>query len=242
MNTTATITQFNLTPGRKLAGRYEVVALLGVGWESEVYLVREIATGVERAAKIFFPERNPDNRVAKRTAEKLHKLRECPALIQYVTQETIVFRRQTVAVLISEYVDGELLNEFIARQPGQRLHRFEALHLLHAMTTALEPIHERREYHGDLHSGNVIVQRIGIGFEIRLIDIFHHAQRKTWSIQTDVVDLVRMFYDAIGGSRFYSREPKFVKEICRGLRHTLITQRFRNAGQLRRHLESFRWE
>ena len=61
------------------------------------------------------------------------------ALIQYVTQESITVRRQTIAVLISEYVDGELLSEFIARQPGRRLHRFEALHLLHAMAAALEP-------------------------------------------------------------------------------------------------------
>jgi tRNA A-37 threonylcarbamoyl transferase component Bud32 len=236
------LTQFNLLPGRKLAGRYEVVGLLGIGWESEVYLVRELATGVERAAKVFFPERNPGNRVARRTAEKLHKLRGCQALIQYVTQEKIVFQKQNVTVLISEYVDGELLSDFIAKQPGQRLHRFEALHLLHALAVAVEPIHERREYHGDLHSGNVIVQRIGIGFDIRLIDIFHHAQRKTWSIQGDVVDLIRLFYDAIGGSRFYSREPKFVKEICGGLMHTLINSRFRNAGQLRRHLESFRWQ
>ena len=78
MTPSANITQFNFLPGRKLAGRYEVVGLLGIGWESEVYLVREIATGVERAAKIFFPERNPGNRVLIRTAEKLHKLRECP--------------------------------------------------------------------------------------------------------------------------------------------------------------------
>ena len=216
MSMSAKITQFNFSPGRKLAGRYEVVGLLGIGWESEVYLVREIGTGVERAAKVFFPERNPDNRVARKTAEKLHKLRECQALIQYVTQETITVRRQSIAVLISEFVDGELLSDFINGQPGQRLHRFEALHLLHAMAIALEPIHERREYHGDLHSGNLIVQRIGIRFDIRLIDILHHAQSKTWSIQSDVVDLIRLFYDAIGGSRFYSREPKFVKEICRG--------------------------
>jgi len=239
---TAEGTTFNFSQGRRLAGRYEIVGLLGVGWESEVYLVREITTGVERAAKVFFPERNLDNRVARKTAGKLHKLRECRALIQYVAQETIIHNKQSVSVLISEYVDGELLSDFIEKQPGRRLHRFEALHLLHAIAVALEPIHNRREYHGDLHSGNVVVQRIGIEFEIRLIDIFHHQQRKTWSIQDDVINLIRLFYDSIGGSRFYAREPSVVKEICRGLKHSLITQRFRNAGQLRRHVETCRWE
>ena len=237
-----TIRKFDLSPGRRLAGRYEVINRLGVGWESEVYLVRETATGVERAAKLFFPERNPDNRVARRTAAKLHKLRDCRALIQYVTQDEVVFRRQRISVLVSEYVDGELLNDFIARQPGKRLHRFEALHLLHALAGALEPIHDRREYHGDLHAGNVIVQRRGIGFELKLLDIFHWPDRKSWNIQEDVFDLIRLFYDALGGKRFYSREPQVVKDICRGLKRTLIAQRFRNAGQLRRHLESMKWE
>ncbi len=35
---------FNLSPGRILAKKYEVVSLLGSGWEGEVYLIREIAT------------------------------------------------------------------------------------------------------------------------------------------------------------------------------------------------------
>lgn len=239
---TSQITGFNLAPGRKLAGRHEVVRRLGTGWESEVYLVREVATDVERAAKLFFPERNIGNKVAKRTAEKLHKLRDCHALIQYVGQETITYRRQSITMLISEYVDGELLSDFIAKQPGKRLHRFEALHLLHALAVALEPIHERREYHGDLHDGNVMIQRLGIGFEIKLIDIFHRPHRATRNIQYDVIDLIRLFYDALGGPRFYPREPQVVKDICRGLKHSLIEERFRNAGQLRRYLESLRWD
>ena len=236
------ITSFDLAPGRTLAGRHEVVNLLGTGWESEVYLIREVATGIERAAKLFFPNRNIDNKVARMTAEKLHKLRDCHALIQYVSQETITFRRHAITMLISEYVDGELLSDFIGKQPGKRLHRFEALHLLHALAIAVEPIHEHREYHGDLHDGNVIIQRLGIGFEIKLIDIFHRPRRTTWNIQYDVIDLIRLFYDAIGGQRFYSREPQVVKDICRGLKHSLIEQRFRNAGQLRRYLESLHWD
>ncbi|MDH3644488.1 MAG: protein kinase, partial [Gammaproteobacteria bacterium] len=215
-----------------------MVGLLGVGWESEVYLIREVATGIERAAKLFFPHRNLGNKVARKTAEKLHKLRDCGALIQYVNQETITFRKQPVTVLISEYVEGELLSDFIARQPGKRLHHFEALHLLHALAAALEPVHEHREYHGDLHAGNVIIRRLGLGFDIKLIDLYHHQQRRVWSIQEDVFDAIKLFYDAIGGRRFYARQSPEVKGICRGLKHTLIAERFRNAGRLRRHLET----
>lgn len=53
---------FNLQPGRILAKKYEVIAKLGAGWEGEVYRIRELNTGIERAAKLFFPDRNIKNK------------------------------------------------------------------------------------------------------------------------------------------------------------------------------------
>jgi len=47
-----------------------VIACLGCGWESEVYRIRERKTRIERAAKIFFPRRNPANRTAVAYAKK----------------------------------------------------------------------------------------------------------------------------------------------------------------------------
>ncbi|MFV2067521.1 MAG: hypothetical protein ACC645_11120, partial [Pirellulales bacterium] len=52
------INAFDFRPGRVLAGKYEVVSRLGAGWEGEVYMLREMPTGIERAAKFFFPHRN----------------------------------------------------------------------------------------------------------------------------------------------------------------------------------------
>jgi len=235
------IDSFNLRPGRILAGRYEVVQLLGAGWESEVYLTRERATGIERAAKLFFPQRNVGNKTAIRTARKLHELRHCSALIQYFTQETIRFHNQTITLLISELVEGELLAAFLARQPGKRLAPFEALHLLYALARGLETIHERREYHGDLHSENVLLRRVGLGFQIRFIDIYHRDQPKTLSIQDDVCDLIRLFYDALGGRRYYAKHRPEIKQICCGLKRTLILKKYRTAGQLARYLDTMKW-
>ena len=56
---------FNFQPGRVLAKKYEVIGKLGEGWEGEVYLVREQLTNIERAAKFFFPQRNPNNKAFK---------------------------------------------------------------------------------------------------------------------------------------------------------------------------------
>ncbi len=233
---------FDFLPGRKLAGKYLVESLIGRGWEGEVYEINEISTGITRAAKFFFPQRNPKNRAAIWYAKKLHKLRHCPIVIQYQTQESIIFKRMPITFLVSEYVEGELLSDFLDRQPGKRLSVFQGLHLLHSLASGIESIHHLREYHGDLHTDNVIVQRYGLGFNLKLVDMFHWAAPKQENIHEDVCDLIRIFYDAIGGAKHYSKHPVEVKAVCCGLKRSLILKKFRAAGHLREYLETIQWE
>lgn len=242
MGQTRSIRAFELEPGRVLADKYEVRSLLGTGWEGEVYLIREVLTGIERAAKLFFPQRNPRNRTARQYAKKLHRLRHCRILIQYLTQDVVSIGDQRITLLISEFVEGDVLGQMLQRQPGHRLPECEALHLLHALATGMADIHQAREYHGDLHAGNVFVRRYGIGYQVKLIDLFHRSAPKRENIQDDVCDLVRIFYDSLGGARHYARLSPEVKAICCGLKRTLILKKFRTAGQLRDYLENIRWE
>jgi hypothetical protein len=123
------IDSFNLPTGRILARKYEVADKLGAGWEGEVYKIRERNTGIERAAKLFFPHRNPRNKTSRFYAQKLHKLRHCSIIIQYHTEDQIFYRKTPITVLISEYIEGELLSDFLNRQPGRRLSPFQAIHL-----------------------------------------------------------------------------------------------------------------
>lgn len=235
------IKTFDFSPGTFLAGKYEVVTFLGAGWEGEVYLVRERVTGIERTAKFFFPHRNLRDKASSFYAKKLHKLRHCPILIQYHTQELITYRGVPVTFLVSDFVEGELLSDFLRRQPGHRLSPFQALHLLHTLAKGIARIHEMGEYHGDLHTDNVIVQRYGLGFELKLLDVFQWTTPKTRNIQDDVVELVRIFHEALGGRKRYSRQPPEVKNICCGLKRSLILTKFRTAGQLTAYLETMEW-
>jgi serine/threonine protein kinase len=236
-----TIDAFRLPPGRILARKYEILATLGAGWEGEVYRIRERNTGIERAAKLFFPQRNIGNKAARAYANKLHKLRDCPMLIQYHTEESIVIRKTKITVLVSELVEGELLSEFLNRQPGKRLHHFQALHLLFSLANGIEQIHKRREYHGDLHSDNIIVAGQGLSFDLKILDLIQWGTPKRQSMQDDVCDVIRIFYDALGGARFYAKQPEHVKYIIRGNRRSLILRRFPTARHLRKHLEQLRW-
>lgn len=237
-----TVHGFNFRPGRKLAGKYEVVSLLGRGWEGEVYRVRELATGIHRAAKFFYPERNVGDRTMAWYAKKLDRLRQCDILISYLTHDHIQQRRSTVKFLVSEFVEGEVLEQFLARQPQKRLSAFEALHLLYTLAAGMEQVHQLRDYHGDLHLRNIIVKRRGIGFQLKLIDVYRWHGTTRENIREDVCDLVRVFYDATGGRKHYRNQPPVVKDICCGLKRNLILAKFRTAGELRAYLEMLEWE
>ncbi len=232
---------FNFQAGDKLLGKYRVIERLGGGWEGEVFRIREQLTGVDRAAKFFYPNRNARDRAVKFYAKKLHKLRDCPVVIQYVTQEKILCGDEPVTFLVSEFAEGQVLTDFLSEQPGKRLTPFEALHLLAALARGMAQVHQKRESHGDLHAGNVMVRRQGLHFEVKVIDFFQWDGGKPEQLQDDVCGLVEILHAAVGGPRHYSKQPQVIKEIVRGLKKGLIRERFRNAVQLRDHLEELSW-
>src|SRR5205823_12538094 len=131
---------------------------------------------------------------------------------------------------------------FLLRQPRQRLSTFEALHVLYVLVKGIAPIHERGEYHGDIHDDNIMIRRQGIGFEIKLLDFFDLGKPTKSKIHKDVLNLVQVFHTLVGGRKRYSQQPKVVKDIVRGLKDSLILERFQSAGDIQRHLEALTWE
>lgn len=229
---------FDLEPGRLLLGKYEVVRPLGSGWEGASYLLRERSTRVERAGKLFFPSRNPGDRTARRYARKLHRLARCRILVDYTTWEHVELDGVEVTLLVSEFVRGQPLNEFLRARAGKRLHPFEGLHLLQSLARGVAEIHRHREYHGDLHDLNIIVERFGLTCDLRLLDLFDRGAFCRERVEDDLCDMVRIFYDAVGGQTRYAAHPPYVKEICCGLKRSLIIRRFRSARGLAEHLEA----
>lgn len=236
------IDAFDFPAGRMITSKYRVIEKLGEGYEGEVYKIEELSTGIHRAAKAFYPQRNVKGKAIRLLARKLHKLRDCPILIQYHSQEIITVRKTPISVMISEYIEGEPLTDFLARQRGKHLSPFQACHLLYALVDGVRDIHNHREYHGDIHTSNIIVRRFGLGFSLKLIDFYHWDTPKQENIKEDIVDMVKVLYDAVGGRKRYARQPRAIKDICCGLKRSLILKKFPTALSLRDRLLSIQWD
>ena len=236
------VRRFDFPPGRSVAGKYLIERPLGSGWEGEVYAIVERNTGIRRAAKFYYPHRDPMGKAAIAYARKLDALRHCPILMQYHHQEISYVKRKKVMVVISELVEGKKLSEFLAAQPDHRLTTFEALHVFYVLAKGISPIHARGEYHGDIHDDNIMVRRQGIGFEVKLLDFFDLGRPTRSKIHKDVLNLIQVFHTIVGGRDHYAQQPPVVKHIIRGLKDTLILDRFQSAGDIQAHLESLSWE
>ncbi len=234
--------KFNFEPGQKIADKYIIIKKLGSGWEGEVYKAEETSSRISLALKFFYPKRNPKNKVANQYARRLHKLSESPVSINYYTQELIEVNGHNITCFVYEYADGAILSHFLKRQPGGRLGIMQGLLLLHSLAKGIEGVHFLNEYHGDLHSDNIIIKRKGLSFEFKLLDMYNWGDAKRLNKAEDILNLIRLFYEAIGGKKHYAKHPKEVKEICMGLRSNLILKKFRTASMLRQHIENIEWQ
>ena len=231
------ITRFGFRPGDKIGGKYRVEAFVGRGVQGEVYRVTEIQTRVRRAAKLFYPQENVRNGAARVYARKLERLADCGIVIKYHHAETLELKGAKVTCLISEFAEGQLLSTVVQAQPSRRMRPFKALHVIHPLVCGLEEIHQRGEYHGDIHPWNILVRSRGIFFDVKLIDFYNHGPPSAEHRRQDIVDVATLLYDMLGGRARYARQPQPVKDICKGLRRDLIREVFPTATHLRRHLE-----
>ena len=235
------VPRLNLQPGMTLGRNYFVVEFLGSGWEGEVYKVEERDTGILRAAKIFYDRPGLRRDQIRRYARKLYKLRQCSIVTQYHHRDVARVAGQTLPILVSDFVEGQLLEQYLRRLPRKRLPAYEALHLLHSLALGVEQIHVLGEYHADIHASNIMVRRRGIGFNVHLIDFFDLGRATKERVQNDVYQMILLLHQLLGGNEMYWKVPQGMRTLIRGRRYDLITQRYKTAGQLRVALENLEW-
>jgi len=235
--------ELSFEPGFVVNGKYEILEEIGSGYEGRVFLVREMGTGIERTIKFFYPRKNKENKTIKAVAKKLHALRSSRLLIQYHTQDKLVLPDgKEVAFLVSEFTEGVMLSEFLKTEPGARLHYFVALHLLYSLVKGVEEIHRLGQYHADIHTENIMVERAGLSFQLKLLDPFHWVgATKSDGQKNDISNAVEVFYESLGGAKHYAKQPQVVKDICFGMKKPFILRKFKTITKLRHHLETLEW-
>jgi len=232
---------FNFEYGEILNEKYFVHTKLGQGWEGQVYSVEEMSTGIKRAAKFFYTKRNPKNKNLVGYAKKLNTLSDVPIIMKYITQEKFCFEGRNINYLVSEFVEGKTLDQFIKKDLKGRVSFFEALHIIYELAKGLEMIHVKGECHGDLHSDNILISRSGVGFKIKLIDLVLMKEKKSEYKKSDIIELICIFSDLLGGRKKYKVLPPVAKSIICGRRSDLILKKFPKMSSLRAYLENLDW-
>jgi len=102
-------------------------------------------------------------------------------------------------------------------------------------------MHDLGEYHGDIHEDNILVERRGVGFDIKLIDFYLRARWTANRLKMDVLDLAWLLYQLVGGPAAHASSPKIIKEIVCGRRTETICRKFPTAGDLCRFVEQYPW-
>jgi serine/threonine protein kinase len=240
---TSAVSKYNFLPGRTLARKYEVLSHVTSTEDGELYRLCEKATGIERTGKFFYPDAKEKRQKEPRAtvyAQKLHKLRNCKILMHYRTQETVRISGMPVSFVVWDQLSGMQLSEFLASQKGQKLSLFEGLHLLHALTSGLDAIHAMQEYHGNIAPENIIIKRKGIGFQVKLINMSLEDLPLNRTVGEDIVKLVTIFRSIVVPPKRGAKMPDEVK-LLYNAKPSQIRERLRNAGALRKHLESMLW-
>jgi hypothetical protein len=142
----------NHAVGDVLEDRFEILDLLGQGGFSKVYRVRDDVEGEERALKLF--DSVAGDEAVRREIGALRKINH-PNVVK------VFWADKTSAgswYLITEFVDGEPLNEFVAGK--RRLRDREAVDVALDLLEALVAFHPDL-IHRDIKPHNVILTRTG---------------------------------------------------------------------------------
>jgi serine/threonine protein kinase len=220
----------DLLPGARVGG-VVIEAKLGTGWEGSVYRVRGLGTRQRRVLKCY--RRRPGLKPAIASRVKyLRKLRGCTAVPNLESQVRLIQGRREWPALLLQYAPGVCLSELHARRPSGRLPLAEARPIMLAILRALDRLHTRGSYHGDLHEGNVLIAPCGRGIRAHLVDPYPQAGAVCSLQAADLVESVRVFGRLLGGGASYSSHPRWIREVLRGSQARRILDRFASVTDL----------
>ena len=146
-----------IEPGAVLAGRYEIIELLGEGGMGSVFRARDRELDRIVAVKIIRPEYASNASVLQRFKQEL-------VLARQITHRNIIRifdlgSAGPTRFITMEYIDGEDLSALLARRG--KLPAAEAVEIIRQVCLGLEAAHAEGVVHRDLKPQNVMLDRQG---------------------------------------------------------------------------------
>jgi serine/threonine-protein kinase len=150
-----------LSPGEVVKDRYRIARLLGQGGMGAVYRAWDLSLNVPVALKEMIPEPGIDSRELAELREQFRREAQVLAGLTHpnLPRVTDFFEWHGNAYLVMDFVEGESLDELIARQgpvPEERARQWAA-----QLLDALAVCHARRIVHRDVKPQNIIIRPSG---------------------------------------------------------------------------------
>lgn len=142
-----------LEPGTRLAERYRIVELLGLGGMGLVYRARDEQLDVDVALKVLRPDRATDHRMLERFRQELLLGRQVSH--PNVVRIHDIGRHGDLWFLTMDYVPGRSLKDVLRREgpwPPER-----AAAVVREVALALDVAHAQGVVHRDLKPGNILL-------------------------------------------------------------------------------------
>jgi serine/threonine protein kinase len=146
----AKIKSFKLRKGTSVNG-YVVREPLGLGWEGEVYRVREEYSQGQRVLKLFDPSQYRSKHMYEYGA-RLDRLSEVPGVIRFYHGG--YWEKLDCHYFVMLYVEGVTLERTIARRP---MPLFRALRIVRDILKIVAECHAQKSRVGDIHADNIIL-------------------------------------------------------------------------------------
>ncbi|SEL19841.1 protein kinase [Paenibacillus sp. OK003] len=147
--------------GTKIAGRYTIYDLLGMGSYGLTYLCTDEQTGMDVALKESKPSKGKlAVRLLDREANVMNRM-DHPAIPELLD----VFTYRARSYIVTEYILGETLEQCIFDQ-GRQYTEQQCLELVKQLLSPIMHVHEQGYIHGDVRIPNVILRE----GQVHLID------------------------------------------------------------------------
>jgi hypothetical protein len=150
--------------GPILGERYRKVSLLGRGGMGEVYVAADDrGPGRKVAIKVIRPDRWTDASYAlfQRELNTLFRLDQIASVVRVFDSS---LERSDQSFIVTEYIDGWNLHDFLYTQcPARR----ERLELFSRICDTFDSVHEEGIVHGDIKPQNILIRRKRLGGRIQ---------------------------------------------------------------------------